>query len=432
MKSLHLHLGQTEKFFKPLHATNGGPWTRRPANTSVRSNFLEYEAAKIPFIRNHDSNIAGHNVYGAPYIHDIHVLFPNFDADENDPASYDFACTDENIKVCLDAGSQIFFRLGESIEHQVKKHNTIPPKDFPKWARICEHIIRHYNEGWADGLYLNIQYWEIWNEPDLGKNLWDGTKEQFFDFFEITVKHLKSVFPNLKIGGPALAKKEDWAEEFLCVMQQRNVNLDFFSWHIYCTEAKRMTERANRIRTLLNRYGYEKTESICNEWNYLKNWSDHFMYSIDVIRGIKGASFVLSCMCEAQKAPIDMLMYYDTRPGVLCGLFDYYTCKPQKAYYPFCWYGNHFYKKGKEVQCTEIENVYTLCRSSEDGKLTAMLTYYSDDDASKEIELHLNFSKDSRYEVYLLDQNHNGELLCVTNDLTFTLPVHSCLLILEI
>ena len=156
------------------------------------------------------------------------------------------------------------------------------------------------------------------------------------------------------------------------------------------------------------------------------------MYSIDVIRGIKGASFVLSCMCEAQKAPIDMLMYYDTRPGVLCGLFDYYTCKPQKAYYPFCWYGNHFYKKGKEVQCTEIENVYTLCRSSEDGKLTAMLTYYSDDDASKEIELHLNFSKDSRYEVYLLDQNHNGELLCVTNDLTFTLSVHSCLLILEI
>ncbi|MBQ8311369.1 MAG: hypothetical protein IJX80_10205 [Clostridia bacterium] len=156
---------------------NGGPWTARPANVSVRSNFLEYEAAKIPYVRNHDTNLVGHHIYGSPYVHDIHVLFPNFDADENDPASYDFDCTDDNVQVCLDAGSETCFRLGESIEHQVKKHGTIPPKDFYKWARICEHVIRHYNEGWANGLHLNIQYWEIWNEPDLGRNLWDGTKE---------------------------------------------------------------------------------------------------------------------------------------------------------------------------------------------------------------------------------------------------------------
>ena len=229
MKTLRFQNTDTEKGFKPLHATNGGPWTKRPRDASLRSNFLEFEAAKLPFVRNHDSNLAGHNVYGAPFVHDIHVLFPNFDADENDPASYDFACTDDNVLTCLDAGSETFFRLGESIEHQVKKHTTIPPKDFSKWARICEHVIRHYNEGWADGFHLNIQYWEIWNEPDLGTNLWNGTKEEFFDLFAIAAKHLKSCFPHLHIGGPALAKKEDWAEEFLACMQERHVPLDFFS-----------------------------------------------------------------------------------------------------------------------------------------------------------------------------------------------------------
>ena len=128
-----------------------------------------------------------------------------------------------------------FFRLGQTIEHQIKKHGTLPPKDFHKWAEICEHIIRHYNEGWADGYNLNIKYREIWNEPDLdlddsqNKRTWGGTKAEFFDMYEIAAKHLKEHFPNLKIGGPALAHRMDWASDFLKEMKKRNVPIDFFS-----------------------------------------------------------------------------------------------------------------------------------------------------------------------------------------------------------
>ncbi len=39
----------------------------------------------------------------------------------------------------------------------MKKHGTIPPADFNKWAIICEHIIRHYNEGWADEYLYSIE-----------------------------------------------------------------------------------------------------------------------------------------------------------------------------------------------------------------------------------------------------------------------------------
>ena len=190
--------------FKLLNATNGGPVHKRFTTDQKRSNYKDYKAARIPYSRNHDSAV--HATYGGPYSHDISRIFPDFDADPEDPASYDFACTDEAILTCLDAGTKTFFRLGQSIEHHVKKHATLPPKDFKKWAVICEHIIRHYTEGWNDGLTLDMPYWEIWNEPDLdpddsdNKRTWGGTRKQFFDLYEISAKHLKSRFPNLRLA----------------------------------------------------------------------------------------------------------------------------------------------------------------------------------------------------------------------------------------
>ena len=31
--------------------------------------------------------------------------------------------------------------------------------------------------------------------------MWDGTKEEFFDLYKISSKHLKERFPEIKIGG---------------------------------------------------------------------------------------------------------------------------------------------------------------------------------------------------------------------------------------
>ena len=357
---LKFDLNSSGNNFKILNATNGGPWQRRYANDQFRSNFADYKSARIPYSRNHDSAVCG--IYGGPYSHDITYIFPDFDADPYDAESYDFACTDESILVCLDAGTETFFRLGQTIEHQIKKHGTVPPKDFKKWAVICEHIIRHYNEGWADGYKLNIKYWEIWNEADLdpddssNKRTWGGTKAEFFNLYEITAMHLKECFPDLKIGGPALAHNEEWAEDFLQEMKNRKVPLDFFSWHIYCTEPAHMAQKAERIKTLLNKYGYENSESILNEWNYVKGWEEEFVYSVKAIHGIKGASFTLACICTSQHSPVDMLMYYDTRPSAFNGVFDFYTYEKLKGYYAFYWYG-FLYDCEKEITSqNEIEN----------------------------------------------------------------------------
>ena len=436
MNTVRFDLSRNDGQFKILNATNGGPWHKRHVYDQVRSNFEDYKAARIPFSRNHDS--ADCAIYGGPYSHDITCIFPCFDADPYDPASYDFACTDEAILVCLDAGTQTFFRLGQTIEHQIKKHGTLPPEDFHKWAVICEHIIRHYNEGWADGFHLNMQYWEIWNEPDLdpddsqNKRTWGGTKAQFFDLFEIAARHLKKCFPNLKIGGPAVSGRIDWTEDFLRAMSQRKVPMDFFSWHIYCVEPAQMAQAARRINDLLHRYGYGHAEKILNEWNYVKGWTEAFVESIEAIHGIKGAAFTMACISQMQHEPVDMLMYYDTRPSSFNGAFDFYTWQKLKGYYPLYWYGM-MYDMVREIKAEEQpQQLYSLCGVDAQGKATAIITYYSDDDGSADKTITVDFGKQSRWQVYLLDDRHNGELVETTEQLTFEMKVQSVLLLKEI
>ena len=123
--------------------------------------------AGIPFSRLHD---VGGRLGGGMFV-DIPNLFPDFAADENDPASYRFAYTDSLLSALAENGVEPFFRLGVTIENWVARGfpplRAVPPPDFAKWARICEHVVRHYTEGWANGLRLEISHWEIWNEPGI-------------------------------------------------------------------------------------------------------------------------------------------------------------------------------------------------------------------------------------------------------------------------
>ena len=172
---------------RPMNAVNGGP-------VRFKSNSRAWRHARIPFGRTHDMNHSWE--YGGPHTIDISAVFPNFDADENDPASYDFTNTDQALDLMRQCGTEPFYRLGPSIESGVKKYHTHPPRDFAKWARISEHVIRHCNEGWADGRHYGIRYWEIWFEPDLGPRAWSGTQEQFLAFYKVAATHLKSCFPS--------------------------------------------------------------------------------------------------------------------------------------------------------------------------------------------------------------------------------------------
>ena len=419
---------------KPMHATNNGPAVtvytyedgsfepydsykidNAPPNMVQHTNLNEFKQAGIPYARNHDASF--YYRYGGDHTVDVAYIFRDFDADPTDPDNYDFACTDHYIKGCVLADTEVFYRLGHRIEHEIKKYGTLPPKDFHKWAVICEHIIRHYTEGWANGFRFKMEYWEIWNEPDLHWNdgkvspTWGGTFEQFCEFYDVAATHLKKCFPHLKIGGPACSGSMVWTEKFL---SQLKAPLDFYSWHCYAPTTKAVMDKAQKVRGFLDQYGYPEAESILNEWNYVQAWrGDDYIYSQEQHAKIKGAAFVAATMSAAQRGSIDMLMYYDARPGTPWnGMFSSLPMgKVLKAYYPFPMF-NTLYQLGNCVETiTEDEGGY-LCAARNGDEAAVLLTHFNNDDSTEA----KNFSIDlvgfgdengTEIEFYLLDETHD-------------------------
>lgn len=442
MNKVKIDFFKTDGKIKPMHAVNNGPVGSRVRMGN--STYAYFEEAGIPYARNHDAALC--NAYGGEYTVDVHRIFRDFDADPTDPSSYDFECTDQCVADTFSVGTEVYYRLGSRIEHG-KKMGTYPPKDYRKWAQICEHIIRHYNEGWANGYNYGITYWEIWNEPDCynpdGSNpCWQGTEEQFIDFFCVALGYLKERFPSLKIGGPAFCSintvnrpnKERLLKSFFTALKEKNLPLDFFSFHRYTEEPIKMKDYIERARKMCDEYGYTDTEIHLNEWNYVRSFvGDEWTYSLRAEKGLKGASFVAGAMAIGQASPLDMLMYYDARPCSMNGMFDTDFLTPLKGYYPFKMFGE-LYRMGEFVR-PEYEEAPIYCTAAKsDTSAGIMITNFSDDNSAptKTVEIELRGVEGKQAELYLLDETHDMEVVdtfILGNKLTVEIPLYSVCLV---
>ena len=404
---------------KPMHSTNNGAVYKFAKDQRI-TNVHHFLAAGIPYARNHDASF--YSTYGGEHTVDVNFIFTNPDADPYDPASYDFDLTDDYCRMVEAGGSKVYYRLGSKIEHWRKKYNTLPPKDFKKWAVICEHIIKHYCYGWADGFNMDIEYWEIWNEPDLDpddsthKRCWGGTAKEFYELFNITLTHLKKCFPELKIGGPAIANTNnvEWINGLLDSLGETKP--DFFSWHVYADTVENIQGKIRRMRKILDDHGLTECESILNEWNYVKGWEGEIWeYSLKMEKSLKGASFIAATMLMSQNEELDNLMYYDARPGGMNGLFKTdMICDTLKGYYPFYMF-NQLYKLGTQVESVrESDCIWAAAAKGEEQSV--MLAHYNDDDNAGAKDVKVTFKNVDnkngvRVEYYLLDGEHDCELV---------------------
>ena len=305
------------KLRKLLHGVNYMP------NISWQSIFdFSEDYAKMHFTvaRTHDQalNNAGQRIV------DTHLIFSRFDADAEDEKNYFFDATDHLLQTTLKCGTQIYYRLGTSIEHTLDDHhfNTRVPADFQQYAKILSGIIRHYNYGWANGFHMNIPIWEIWNEADLGGKCWMGTREEFVDFFCTVLKYLKTEFPNETIGGPALCGfHEDWLVPILERCKAENIPLDFISWHAYWFEPAALINESFRMRELLDRYGFTETGIHLNEWHYLETWDGlsrnvnpetfhEIMFGEKGMHGCDSACYNAAMFIGWHDSPMDCSCYY--------------------------------------------------------------------------------------------------------------------------
>jgi xylan 1,4-beta-xylosidase len=260
---------------------------------------------------------------------------------------------------------------------------------------------------------MGIEYWEIWNEPDLYGECWVGTPEQYFELYAITSKRLKERFPYLKIGGPAVTSfNESWLRRFLAYVRDYNIPLDFYSWHCYASSVDGIISNARRLRALLDEYGFTEVESLLNEWNYVRGWSDeNWLTTIETITSLKGATFAAAVMAACQHEPVDMLMYYDARPTGMNGMFSQYTFKPMKTYYPVAaWSDMADLGTSCKVSC-DIPDIYAATAKGESGNRMIFISYYTDSGNAlpKTFAVDVAGSNDDTYRISVLDEEHNFE-----------------------
>ena len=444
MATVKIDTSKHLKRIKPMHAVGQPPFAggfRKFDFTPMK----HLQNANIPYSRLHDVDGA----FGGNRFVDISNIFRDFNADETDPASYHFAFTDHLIEAMYSYDLKPIFRLGETIENQmtIEAIRIHPPKDYAKWARICEHIIRHYNEGWAGGYRYGIEYWEIWNEPENGNSLdtnqmWTGTFEEFFRLYDVTAKHLKACFgDSIKVGGYGSCgfggifyhpekfdlcgypKKEMDAShdramdrvyflfDFLKYIKEHGSPIDFFSWHSYYNVRKTLI-MDKFLQSTLQEYGFEGLETQINEWNNANGTS----FGLTVHGTSFASASVASMMLAMQDAHVDMLCYYDTRleASAYGGFFAPLTQEPVCTYYSFVAFGR-LYALGTQVQCEvacDTDGLYAVAATN--GKKNALMI--SNQTGEKQ-PLHIEGADLSDARVYAIDQRRLLSMAFDTNEI---------------
>lgn len=414
--------GKIKGKIKPMNGTNCGP-RQRGKNLSVDMTEQFCEMG-ITYSRLHDVEYP----YGSNQFVDIHCIFPNFDADENDESSYNFAPTDSYINAIVNSGAKVFYRLGESIDHYPKKLYVNPPKSPEKWAKICEHIISHYNEGWANGFYLGIEYWEIWNEPDNDK-MWTGTKEEFFELYGLTANRLKKRFGNkIKVGGCGFSgfymlnreNPSEWFKTLVPYMhdflkyitdEKTKAPLDFFSWHCYADSPEEIALHARFAENILNEYGFYDCESILDEFNMYYCFRSFTPF-------VKGSfADVAASLIIAQKSNMDMLMQYGIYINQTYNNF-FGTAADGKTVIPYAAYGamkafDGIYRLENEVESTgDVAGALNVVAAANGKNAGIMLVSR---ELEGEIEIRLDNCKYGSYVITVYEESVGGK----EKDITF-------------
>ena len=409
MDSVTVLKQESGRRIRPLNGVNGGP---------VSHNF-RYDAsglfrdANIPYCRLHDTE----GVLGCGKFVDVRNIFPIWDLDENDPKSYEFTFTDEYLRRIDECGAQAFYRLGETIDHGYFRAHVRPPEDAAKWARICANIVRHYNEGWADGFRYGIKYWEIWNEPE-NPPMWQGSREEYFNLYRETANLLKREFPQIKVGGYASCGVYgafnpegdeffrvciDWIDDFLAFVKAPETAspLDFFSWHIYSSDPEEVLRHARYCREKLDAAGLEDVESILDEWN----WAGKDMF--EKMRDMTGASFTADVMCRLQNTDdADVACYYDAQPDqAYGGLFIRHTDTPSRTYYAVKAFGRLLKLKNEAVFTAATD---LAAAAATDGKVRAAVVSNHEKETRP---VRFSFPGAARVRLYLLDGLHPLSLI---------------------
>jgi xylan 1,4-beta-xylosidase len=121
--------------------------------------------------------------------------------------------------------------------------NVTPPKDYEKWEALIRNLTQHFTDRYGTD-EVKTWYFEVWNEPNLTPGFWSSTQQEYFKLYQYSVKAVKSVNPEYRVGGPGTAGAA-WEAEMIDFCVKNNLPIDFISTHAYGVNQGYLDEYGN-------------------------------------------------------------------------------------------------------------------------------------------------------------------------------------------
>lgn len=131
-----------------------------------------------------------------------------------------------------------------------------PPRDPERWAALVVAFVEHLRERFGADVVREWPF-EVWNEPNL-KVFWSADEAAYFDLYDVTARAVKSVDPEIAVGGPATAAV-GWVDDLLAHARETGVPVDFLSTHTYGLSPL-------DLRPIAARYGRPDLPLYWTEW----------------------------------------------------------------------------------------------------------------------------------------------------------------------
>ena len=152
---------------------------------------------------------------------------------------YNFQYIDAVYDAILNTGMRPFVEFGFMPQRLASgektifwwKGNVTPPRDYARWEALIHALVQHWTRRYGQH-EVRQWYFEVWNEPNLKDLFWSGDQDEYFKLYDATVRAIKSVSTEYRVGGPATAGR-GWIRETIDHALKTNVPLDFITTHDY-------------------------------------------------------------------------------------------------------------------------------------------------------------------------------------------------------
>lgn len=178
---------------------------------------------------------------------------------------------DQIIRDIVVSGATPFFSLSY-MPLALSADTTIigQPVDWNEWALLVQKTIEHYSG--RSEMNLSAVYYEVWNEPDLFGDWKTYGDKNYLNLYYFAAQGAQQAQSTNRFffGGPGTtAPYRNWMVQFLKFVTERNLRLDFLSWHRYSTKPDQYRQDLDLVESWIATYtDYNQLPKVISEFAF--------------------------------------------------------------------------------------------------------------------------------------------------------------------